>query len=146
MKLHGFDWALAMVIAGAGCAAVHVALRRTLRNAIACQQLAAEQQLAALAATVRALQARVAELHRNALPAQDIETIAAAAEGAAVATLQPPAPQTLAIITAAATAFLGSGARIRSARPLPAGTGNVSSWSQQGRVIVQTSHDLRARD
>ena len=64
MKLHEMDWALIVVIAGAGCAAIYVAVARALRRAVSEQQREMERQLHAMAATVKALQARVAELGR----------------------------------------------------------------------------------
>lgn len=50
----------------------------------------------------------------------------------------------LAVISAAVAQFVGAGARIRSTRLL-AQPGGSSSWAQQGRVIIQASHNLGAR-
>lgn len=49
----------------------------------------------------------------------------------------------LAIIAAAVAQFVGAGARIRSTRMLPVADGNA--WAQQGRVIIQASHNLAMR-
>ena len=49
-----------------------------------------------------------------------------------------------AVIAAAAVAFLGRNALLRSARLLPS-TEAVSAWTQQGRVTVQMSHNIRSR-
>ena len=50
-------------------------------------------------------------------------------------------PETLTVIAASVAAFLGKKVRIRSARalqtPYP-----VDPWARQGRLIVQTSHNL----
>ena len=54
------------------------------------------------------------------------------------------APKTLALIAAAVTEFLGKKVRIRSARMLPAPSG-VDRWARQGRVTVQTSHNITQR-
>ena len=63
------------------------------------------------------LEARIAKLSRAAVPAQEIASIAASAQSHGAPTRPEPKPETLAVITAAATAFLGKAARIRSARP-----------------------------
>jgi len=52
-------------------------------------------------------------------------------------------PETLAAITAAATAFLGKSARVRSARELSANA--VGAWARQGRAFVHSSHNPRQR-
>jgi hypothetical protein len=52
-------------------------------------------------------------------------------------------PEILAIISAAVTQFVGAGSRIRSARMLAVPEGNA--WAQQGRVIIQASHNLAMR-
>ena len=53
-------------------------------------------------------------------------------------------PKTLSVIAAAITAFLGKKVRIRSARMLP-NPDAVDNWARQGRVTVQTSHNLARR-
>jgi hypothetical protein len=56
---------------------------------------------------------------------------------------QPVSPKTLSVI-AAVTEFLGKTVRIRSARMLQAPYA-VSRWARQGRVTVQTSHNITQR-
>lgn len=53
-------------------------------------------------------------------------------------------PEILAVIAAAVAQFLGAGARIRSTRLL-ATPGGMNPWAQQGRVIIQASHNLGVR-
>ena len=50
-------------------------------------------------------------------------------------------PETLAVIAASITAFLGKKVRIRSARALETPYG-VQRWARQGRLTVQASHNL----
>jgi methylmalonyl-CoA carboxyltransferase large subunit len=50
----------------------------------------------------------------------------------------------LIVIAAAVTAFLGKKVRIRSAKRLQSPYEIVNPWSQQGRVSVQASHNLRS--
>ena len=51
----------------------------------------------------------------------------------------------LVVISAAVTSFLGKKVRIRSAKMLQSPYEIVNPWAQQGRVIVQASHDLQIR-
>ena len=53
-------------------------------------------------------------------------------------------PETLLVIAAAVTAYLGKAVRIRSARMLYAHE-SFNAWSQQGRAVVQASHNLAHR-
>ncbi len=50
-------------------------------------------------------------------------------------------PETLSMIAAAVTAFLGRKVRIRSAKLLSP-PGEVARWTRHGRAMVQTSHNL----
>jgi methylmalonyl-CoA carboxyltransferase 12S subunit len=50
------------------------------------------------------------------------------------------AHETLVVIAAAVSAFLGKSVRLRSARLVHPSEGNA--WAQQGRVFVQASHNL----
>jgi hypothetical protein len=54
---------------------------------------------------------------------------------------QGVAPETLSVIAAVVTAFLGKKVRIHSAKMLPPADA-VNRWARQGRVMVQTSHNL----
>ena len=62
MRMHWAEWALLTTIAGAACVAVYAAMARVMRRAVAEKQRETDRQLSAMAATVSALQARVAEL------------------------------------------------------------------------------------
>jgi hypothetical protein len=50
-------------------------------------------------------------------------------------------PETLSVIAASVTAFLGKKVRIRSARTMQTPYA-VQPWARQGRLTVQTSHNL----
>ena len=91
---------------------------------------------------MKALQARVAGLGRlHAAQTQEGDfAIVAPAKNDAGRKNEPVKPEIVAAMTAAATAFLGKKARIRSARQLA--DESAGAWAQQGRVIVQTSPDL----
>jgi uncharacterized protein len=153
MRLHGTDWAVMTVIAGAGCAAIyaglHAALERAMRRAVRERQRDMERQLNAMATTVKALQARVAELSRmqaTRMQEAEVAVIATPAEIADHAKRAQTKPEIVAVLTAAATAFLGKKARVRSAQLLPnTQQDSAGAWAQQGRMIVQTSHNPRQR-
>lgn len=150
MKLHGTDWAVITLIAGAGCAAIyaglHAGLTRAMRRAVEERGRDMERQLNAMTTTVKALQTRVTELSRlQAARVQEAEVavIATPAETAGQPKLAQTKPEIVAALTAAATVFLGRKARVRSAQPLADPQDSAGAWAQQGRVIVQTSHNLR---
>jgi len=98
---------------------------RTLTEALTAMQAQVERQ----SKTIADLSVRVAAPGGNHAP-----------EGAAEDEISP---ETLVVITAAITAFLGKKVRIRSARRLQSPYEIVNPWSQQGRVSVQASHVLR---
>ena len=70
MKLHWTEWSVVTAVVGVACMAVYAAMARAMRRAVAEKQRETERQLSAMATTVNALQARVAELGGlNAMPA-----------------------------------------------------------------------------
>jgi hypothetical protein len=56
-----------------------------------------------------------------------------------------PSHDELVLLAAAAAAFLGVPARVRSARRIAPAPAGPSPWPQQGRVRIQASHDLGVR-
>ena len=113
------------------------------------RQLAMERQLSELAGTIKALQARVAELSQpsaiQSASAPKTEVKAASAKDAAHREAGEVTPEILVVITAAVTAFLGKKVRIRSAKMLQSPYEVVNPWAQQGRMFIQASHNLRLR-
>ena len=132
------------VLVGAGCVAIYAGLRArcgTQLRAAAGDGAAIERD----GTTVKTLQARVAELSSSQTArTQEGEVAAIAADCERKAGTEPK-PEILAAITAAATAFLGKKARIRSAHLLQRTQRSAGAWAQQGRVIVQTSHNPRSK-
>ena len=51
----------------------------------------------------------------------------------------------MAVIAAAAAAFVGMRIRVRGIEQLHAEAEKVSRWSRQGRVLVQSSHNLTVK-
>lgn len=83
------------------------------------------------------------------------EPVPAAAPVPPPVAIQPPpapvvvkreevSPETLLVIAAAVTAFLGKKVRIRSAKMLYSHE-SFNAWSQQGRAVVQASHNVAQR-
>jgi hypothetical protein len=137
------DFAVIAVLVGVGSALSYAGLWLTLRVKLSERQQEMESQLSLLTSTLKGLEARVAELSREA------ETQAAgpsfAAKEAVGAAEEQVTPETLVVIAAAVTAFLGKKVRIRSAKVLRPAHAGASAWSQQGRVLVHGSHSLRMR-
>jgi len=52
-------------------------------------------------------------------------------------------PDTLAVLAAVVTSFLGKRVRIRSARQVTPGRPGAPAWARHGRAAIQTSHQLR---
>ena len=148
--------AMTVLVAG-GFAVLYIGLRRTLREAVSERQQATERQLSELADTVKILEGRVAHLTRTPEPEAAIasdftmaaaaevvsETVPAFAEDAIDRSEEEVTPETMTVIAAAVTAFLGRKVRIVSAKRLQSPRQAMSPWSQQGRVFVQASHNLR---
>jgi len=152
------DLGLVMVLAVAGFAATWFLLLRKVRRVISESQREMERRLTALTEAIITHEPRVADSipSTDTLDAQEIE-----AESAVVVREKPTArvrddqrplqseeeiaPEIQVAIAAAAIAVLGKDARVRSARRVPS-RDVVSPWTQQGRVTVQSSHNLRSRE
>jgi methylmalonyl-CoA carboxyltransferase 12S subunit len=137
----------------------YLRLKSAFRQATVELNQAAELQINALATTVKELERRVAGLSSEL--SQAVKTkpvpvpVAASVVPAAAATpavqtasarnKEEITPELLVVMAAAVTAFLGKKVRIRSAKMLQSPYEIVNPWSQQGRVFVQASHNLRSR-
>ncbi len=140
------------------CGVIYVRLKRAFRQATVDLQRAGELQINALAATVKELERRVAGLSSELSEAVKTKPVkgpvaAPVVPAAAAPTVQTAptrrqeeiTPELLVVMAAAVTAFLGKKVRIRSAKMLQSPYEIVNPWSQQGRVFVQASHNLRSR-
>jgi outer membrane murein-binding lipoprotein Lpp len=147
MTATGITLLILMALVVAGCL---VALRRLQ---IKMEQRAAElqqrmaQKLQEVASTVRSLEMRIAELSKAPSAVVQPSPVAAPAPVPPVVPAakkeEPIAPELLVVMAAAITVFLGKTVRIRSAKMLQSPYEIVNPWSQQGRVFVQASHNLR---
>lgn len=74
-----------------------------------------------------------------------MSTVVAEAEETVVTQDRQISAEIVAVIAAAAAALLGRGIRIRSIDSLPDPHEMLSRWTQQGRVNVQGSHNLKRK-
>lgn len=145
MSINWADLAMIAAMVAAGCGVSAWLLLGRLERASGKRNQELERQLGALDDAVRAVETRLGEMHSSA-----VQRIAAEAEAEPMSESieeqplagEPVAPEIQAAIAAAAVAVAGPGARIRSLRSLDAHPG-ASAWSQQGRMIVQSSHNVR---
>jgi methylmalonyl-CoA carboxyltransferase large subunit len=141
VELNVADFVVLAVLVGAGCALSFYGLWLVLRQALSQHQQGVESQLRALAGALKTLEARMAESNRPAAAAPVVEAVA----GTAAPAQGEVTPEVLVMIAAAVTAYLGRKVRIRSAKLLRPPSEVVNAWSQQGRVMVHSSHNLRFR-
>jgi hypothetical protein len=144
------DFVVIVVMVGAGCLVCSVGLWIMLRQAASASQRAMESRLDELASALKALEAKIAEAGKSqekpaAAPVAEIQAPVAATEQAVQQDDEEVTPETLVVIAAAVTAFLGKKVRIRSARKVTATREGVSAWSQHGRMLVHSSHNPRSR-
>jgi hypothetical protein len=120
-------------------------MRRVERRADERQRVL-EEQVAAMDDALELVEARLTELHAAWAASQPAQAgpEAAASSEAVFGLGEEPAmePEIQAAIAAAAIAAAGPNARVRSATLLKS-RDKASPWSQQGRVLVQSSHNLR---
>jgi hypothetical protein len=151
LALNWFYLAILAALIVAGLALCRVWLRGAIRRVVADYRLQADHRTDTLSAAVKLLQAQVSELReaRDLQPPMasefDLEAAASVIEDPSEAEEEEVTAEIMAVIAAAATAFLGKKVRILSARLLQSPTESVSAWSQQGRAFVQASHNLRSR-
>lgn len=147
MTLHWTDLALILAIVGSGVTVGYFLLMRTLHRTVLDRQRELERRVAMLAEVMRSMELRFGDqgpspeltAAQNAEP----ELIRAADPDHQPENGEVPAEMNVAI-AAAAVAVLGPNARVLSSRAVRPDD-IVSPWSQQGRVSVQASHNLRSR-
>jgi hypothetical protein len=137
---------LIVVLVVAGCLLVRLDSRRVLKRTCAELRVEFKGQIDALSAKLTAVERTV-----------EGQTATAPSAALATGTMRPPAdttspqvseeitPEALARIAETITALLGRKVRIRSVKILHTHNVNSSSWAQQGRVVVQASHNIAQR-
>jgi hypothetical protein len=159
MTLKWAEMAGTVALIAGGSVICYAVFRRSLHRALAEQQQETERQFAALGATIERLEDKVAELSRipelpaSTAPEFTMAEVSEEADAPAAAAVEQSDKgedeevprEMMPVLAAAATAFLGREVRILSAKKLQSPRQGLSPWSQQGRVFVQASHNLRAR-
>jgi hypothetical protein len=147
VTLHWTDLALILAIIGSGGIAGYFLLVRTLRLTVLDRQRELEHRVAMLAEVIRSMELRLSEQGESSESTEahdaEPESIRAAEPAHRQEGGEIPAEMKV-VIAAAAVAVLGPKARVLSAQAVRADD-VVSPWSQQGRVSVQASHNLRVR-
>jgi hypothetical protein len=143
------NWAVAAIIVGAlalAAATACVLIVWRLQRLVLERQRSLEDQVASVDEAVAMIEARLTELHSWRVASQPgeceseaVATVDLSAEGDMGAAIEP---EIQAAIAAAAITAAGPNARVRSAM-LVKSRDKASPWSQQGRVLVQSSHNLR---
>lgn len=86
------------------------------------------------------------EVHAMRAELDALKAAAAALEGGQAAADEAKAaevsPETLVMLAAAVTSYLGKRVRIRSARQVTPGQEGAPAWARHGRAAIQTSHRL----
>ena len=157
MALTFADLVIVAALVAAGCGVVYVSLQRALRRTAHELHQSTEDRLGKLTSAISAVEKQIAQpsLAPVVLPAATgvVPTTKTEAQApVSKETVHSPkekteevTPEILVVIAAAVTAFLGKKVRIRSAKMLQSPYEIVNPWSQQGRVFVQASHNLRSR-
>jgi len=131
---------LAAVITG--YVAVYLLLQRSLNRTV--EKLRGEwaEEFRSLMVAARLEGKQAPELSPSAVTVS--QPIAMSPPAPVVAKREEVSPETLLLIAAAVTAFLGKKVRIRSAKMLYSHE-SFNAWSQQGRAVVQASHNVAQR-
>ena len=139
MTMHWADLILMLMFVGAGCASSYLLLLRKIRRIVTERDLKIADQVGALDDAIRAIETRLTEHHAATELIEAAQLSSLKDETRDEVESEVIAPDIQAVIAAAAVAALGQDIHIRSMKPA------TSSWSQQGRVLVQGSHNARAR-
>jgi hypothetical protein len=147
VTLHWTDLAVILAIVGSGAAAGYFLSMRTLRRTLLDRQRELERRVTMLAEAMRSMELQLGEQGppSESTAAKKVEPELICIADPAHRRKQHEVPAEIQVaIAAAAVAVLGPSARVLSARAVRPEEA-VSPWSQQGRVSVQASHNLRVR-
>ncbi len=143
MTMHWADLILILSLVIVASAVSYLLLLHRIRHIVTELHLKIADQLALVDDAIQALEARLDEYRAaSELVESALSLESAVSEQEGTRDERGPevvAPDIQAVIAAAAVAAIGPDAHIRSIKPA------TSSWSQQGRVLVQGSHNARAR-
>ena len=146
MTIHGTELAVILSAIVLGLVIQYLLVLRRVRQMVAERQLTLADQLAKLDDAIRALETRLAEHHAGS--ETNIQQTAGSTGSDRDSSREEQAGEEIpadikAAIAAAAVAVAGANVQVRSVKPVSATA--ASAWTQQGRVMVQGSHNLRVR-
>lgn len=148
IQTDGTIWMLVVLLI-IGWAATYITARQMLKRAIEDLRREMDERIGSLQRSIQAsLAAEVDKASAAAAASTAPKPEAAPASPTPSESLEKHpevSPDVLVMIAAAATAFLGKKVRIRSAEMLQTPYELVNPWVQQGRVVVQASHNLSPR-
>jgi len=144
IQTEGTLWLIVAVLA-IGWAATYVALRRTINRVATDLRAEMDERIRAVMISLKSAQAPAVQPLPKAEPAPVSQAYAPAPAVQPSEKSAEVSPEVLVMIAAAVTAFLGKKVRIRSAKMLQTPYEIVNPWVQQGRVVVQASHNLGPR-
>ena len=139
---------IAVALIAAASLAVSINSGRALKQALMELCLEFQQQIDALSAKVGALERNAIAQSADSVLALSGEIAPAAEDAGAPCGAQLPekiTAETLAKIADTITSLLGRKVRIRSVRVVEQENAIVNAWAQQGRVVIQASHNLAQR-
>lgn len=125
---------------------LYVAMRRAIRQSAEQLRREFEERLSVMTTKARLNEPLPLAQRTPATVAAPIPAPAPVEKAAVVPTgaAEEVTPEMLLVIAAAVTAYLGKAVRIRSARMLYSHE-SFNAWSQQGRAVIQASHNLAQR-
>jgi hypothetical protein len=135
-------------LTAAASLAVSLHLRRALKRMLAELRLEFQQQIDALSAKVAALDRAAGAQHAAGSASAPSEKLIPGGAGvqATAQVCEEITAETLGKIAETITALIGRKIHIHSVRILEQQTEIQSSWAQQGRVVIQASHNLAQRE
>ncbi len=133
----------------AGWVVLLIVLRRGLARRGEELRLEFRQQIDSLSASVtaleRAIAARTEATERESTVANAGVPSEAVAQGSVTQASDEITPETLATITKTITALLGRKIHVRSVKLLPTPDSGSNPWAQNGRAVIQASHNFSQR-
>lgn len=145
--MHWADVVLVLAMVAAGCATTYFLVEGKVRQSLLERQRELEHRVSTLIELIRSLEGRMVEpsLAEDALAADGETGLMERSANPSDRLEEDEIPGEIrAVIAASAVALVGRDARVVSARPMRPHEA-LSPWSQQGRLIVQSSHNLRSR-
>jgi hypothetical protein len=130
----------ALVIAG--WLGVWIGSQRSLKRECGELRLEFQGQIEALSAKLKALE-QTADNRMAAAASSQAGSNAAQEKASTPQAADAITPETLAALTETIATLLGRKVRIRSVKMMPMPNANINPWAQQGRVVIQASHNLR---